>query len=263
MVIAMLVLPEGALGQDEFVGLGIYMQVPQLNYAARQMEGDTYFVGEPVELVVFIRNNTRRAITLGAPGRDWRGGLSVSIDADNLSNADFTTTWIPAPRAAALPLLPFDMVRSTMKVQCRGSDDFPLGRYRIRVAVSEEAINRPRTQFNDRLSDERWFEFRIAVSREEQLDLHFHLAYRARLTGDIDRQESEVRKVLALHHASAPAHAQLGEILRRRSDCNGARTELETALKLAISNGDPLLHMATVDREDWAAGLRGAIPKCR
>jgi len=71
-----------------------------------------------------------------------------------------------------------------MKVQCRGSDDFPLGRYRIRVAVSEEAINRPRTQFNDRLSDERWFEFRIAVSREEQLDLHFHLAYRARLTGD-------------------------------------------------------------------------------
>jgi hypothetical protein len=59
----LMVASSASAGQDEFVGFGGYLAVRTSSYSVKS-DVPTVFVGEPVEVVLTVHNNTRQALEL-------------------------------------------------------------------------------------------------------------------------------------------------------------------------------------------------------
>jgi hypothetical protein len=247
---------------DEFVGLGSHMRVRTLLYSDGPLPTATIFLGEPVELVLTLRNNTKQPVVAGVGGRNWRDGVAISFERDTAPDENLTIEWT-SPLTPSLRLAPTRSETAILAIRYRGRTELPTGRYRVRVALSSADFERVGPRFNDRLADELMFEVRAVQTLEEQIDHHLHLAYRAKLSGQLNRQEMELQEVLALNPASAVAHADLGMLWKNRSNCNRARAEYQRTIDTLTSRGDPGLRMDEMAREDWAAELSGLIRNCK
>jgi hypothetical protein len=248
-------------GEDEFVGFGGHVAVRTSSYGTRSYDVQTVFVGEPVEVVLTVRNNTRQTVEIGQAASDWLETVRVEFRRNDRPSSDFSLRRA-SPRVRHLATTLRGGQSSVETVVVTRPDNQPLepGRYRLTVALPASSVNRMGK--NDRLQDEVQFEVKTPATTDEQVDYYLHLAYQAMRRGDLDAEQLSIEQALQLHPQSAPAHADLGRLWRKRADCKRSRAELERAIAILNGGNDPGLQLSRISQEDWISGLQGLSASC-
>jgi hypothetical protein len=247
-------------GQDEFVGFGGYLAVRTSSYSVKS-DVPTVFVGEPVEVVLTVHNNTRQALEIGRAGTDWLDTVLVDLRRSDTPSSDLSLRRASSrTRNVATKIDSGRSMFETVAVTRRNSQALEPGRYHLRVTLPASAVNR--TGKNDRLQAEISFEVKTPYTSDEQVDYCLHLAYLAKRYDDLNAEQASLEMAIQLHPASAPAHADLGQLWRKRGDCTRSRAEFERAIDILTRGGDPGLQISRISQEDWLTSLRAAARIC-
>ena len=136
------------------------------------------FVGEPVEVVLTVHNNTRQALRWSA-GTDWLDTVLVDLRRSDTPSSDFSFRRVSSrTRNLATKIDGGRSMFETVAVTRRNSQALEPGRYHLTVTLPASTVNR--TGKNDRLQAEIPFEVKTPNTSDEQVDYHLHLAYLAK-----------------------------------------------------------------------------------
>src|SRR5262245_17929225 len=120
MTVILVAAARSAAGvEDEFVGVGIHLLVHTLMYSDGAWPTSTAFVGEPYEGVLTLQNNTKQVIGPRTRGREWRNGVTASIEHDASSPDEFSFDWVESPPAASTQIGPARSERAIFRIRYR------------------------------------------------------------------------------------------------------------------------------------------------
>jgi len=164
-----------AAAVDEFVGIDVFPQVRTLVYAPGEFPTATVFVGEPVEFVVSVHNNTRQPITVD--GQNLFDQVTIAVERKGQPIQDQLRIRRLSSSATELrTLAPGRRVDSTFSLMAP-VPGLQVGVYLARVALPSTAVGRTGRRFNDSLSRETAFEVRAHATELENWDYLLHLVW--------------------------------------------------------------------------------------
>jgi hypothetical protein len=250
-----------ANGQDEFVGISARIAVRTSVYSGAPNDIPTVFVGEPVEIILTLHNNTRQIVQVGQGGRDWLDQLVVDTHLSTASLSGVSLLRVTSSARDPVQVSGGHSTEEILRVSRESNRALEPGRYHLTVTLPAASLNR--FGKNDSLRTEILFDVKSPETTDEQVDYYLHLAYHAKRTGDLNAEEGFLQKALQLHPASAAAHADLGQLFRQRHDCAKSRAEFEKAVSIVSGGGDPGLKTGRGAQEEWLTTLRAASTACR
>jgi hypothetical protein len=249
--------PAHTAGVEEFVAVNVYPQLRSLVYTSSDVEF-TAFVGEPIEFVVTVHNNTRQAIEASEKLFDL---ASVSVAPRDRLDEVARAYRVAGPGAGLKKIDPSRRLESTFQLG-PNSPKLLVGRYVVRAEIPQAALGLNRKATRDLLARETIFEVRESRTELDGWDQLLHLAYRAKLYRRPAEQQRHLEELLRRHPTSVAALADLGQIWHVQGDCARAKASWQRAVDILVGGGDPEMKISQISREDLVAGLRGSIHAC-
>jgi hypothetical protein len=253
---------------DRFVGLEVHLTTRVLLYSRGEFPANTVFVGEPIEFVTTLHNNTNQQLSV-VDGVPWSRHLAISIGSRipartidgsfQLTERPVTT---PITQLAALNRGGISTARARLLSSSRPAV-LPPGVYTARATLPPTTFPQVGDQFNDVLNFETSFEVRDpSTSDGDRLDSNLHLAYRAQLDRDLNQQQRFLEEALRINPVSIIALADLGRMWLRRGNCALARSALQRAIDVLTTGGDSELRLGAIERGELLPNLKVRAARC-
>ena len=256
-LVVSLFLATDSTGQG-FLGLSASVHVRANSYSGSPHVA-TVFIGEPVELVTRLYNDTPERLVIGGEGRAWDSGLTI-VRRTSTGSREIVRERVGGPAALAQTLGNGQSTSAVWRLADSTGAPLAPGLYEIEVSVTQSSLGRP--DGKDRLSETVHFEVKPPTTQGEQIDHALHMAYWALLAHDEDLQAQWVSAALRIDPESVVALADLGGIWRRRKDCSRAKTEFEKVVQILERGGDGPLMYSDLERSEMLGNTRAAIASC-
>ena len=255
---------------ENVVSLSVHLDVRALNYTAAKPEIATILFDAtipPIQAIVGIGNNTDQRLDVGTSQRNWTQALSFSVYRRDRSRIEDVTAKavIRRPSRGARPstLEPGKFDRSAFLIALGDIPTQSSDQYELVVALDDSVLSSSARRLPNLLTRRIRFGIRQARTDLELADAYLQLSYQGLASGRLADTRQWAQRVLTLNPESVPALTDLAGAWLAEGNCAQAVPLLQRSLKLLSAGADPALRMSDFDREEWAAGLRSQLGRCR